>query len=174
MPSKGLAGLLSDRTTVLAVDADDLLLGGVDAAGEDARLGRRQVPLRADEAAPVDPRMQAPDEPPPHVVVSHDADGAGGRPERRDVVGGVAGAAGHDLGGVVLEDQYGRLARHPGDASVDELVGQEIADDEDVPAGEGVDERGETREVGAAVRHGRAAPLRSPGSRRRPRRASAP
>ena len=61
--------------------------------------------------------------------------------ERRDVVGRVAGAAGHHLGGVVLEDEHRRLARDAGDLAVDELVGDQIADDEHAPAREAVDER---------------------------------
>ena len=60
--------------------------------------------------------------------------------ERRDVVGGVAGAAGDDLRRVVLEDEDRRLARHAGHLAVDELVGDQIADDEHAAAREAVDE----------------------------------
>ena len=65
----------------------------------------------------------------------------GAAAERRDVVRGVAGAAGDHLGGVVLQDQHRRLARDPGHLAVDELVGDQIADDQDAAAGKAVDER---------------------------------
>ena len=61
--------------------------------------------------------------------------------ERGDVVGRVAGAAGHHLRRVVLEDQHRRLARDARDLAVDELVGDEVADDEHAAAREAVDER---------------------------------
>ena len=64
--------------------------------------------------------------------------------ERRHVVGGVAGAAGDHLGRVVLEDQHRRLARDAGDLAVDELVGDEVADDQHAAAAEPVDEREQT------------------------------
>src|SRR4029077_4536890 len=60
--------------------------------------------------------------------------------ECRHVVGRVAGAARHDLRRVVSEDQHRRLARHTRDLAVDELVGNEIADDQHTPAAEAVDE----------------------------------
>ena len=46
----------------------------------------------------------------------------------RHIVGGVAGAAGNDFRRVVLEDQYRRLARHAGDASVNEFIRDQIAE----------------------------------------------
>ena len=61
--------------------------------------------------------------------------------ERRDVVRRVACAAGDDLGGVVLENQHRRLARHAVHFAVDELVRDEIADDQHATAAEVVDER---------------------------------
>ena len=64
------------------------------------------------------------------LVVAHQADRAGARAERRDVAGGVARAAGHDLRAVVFEDQHRRFARDAGDAPVDEFVRDEIADHE--------------------------------------------
>ena len=60
--------------------------------------------------------------------------------ETGDVVRGIAGAAGHDLGRVVFEDQHRRLARHAGDAAVDELVGDQIAEDDDALAAAGRDQ----------------------------------
>ena len=49
--------------------------------------------------------------------------------ERGHVVRGVTTGARHDLGRVVFEDQHRRLARDPRDAAVDELVGDDVADD---------------------------------------------
>ena len=67
--------------------------------------------------------------------------------ERRHVVGGVAGAARHDLGGVVLEDQHRRLARHARDAAVDEFIRHDVADDGDGPAPQRADEGEELRRI---------------------------
>ena len=114
---------------------------GVDAAGEDARLDRRAVSAArttcrgrrrdAKLASSRRPSGSAPTRP----------DEAGAAAERGDVVRGVAGAAGDHLGRVVLEDQHRRFARDAGDLAVDELVGDEVADDEDAAAREAVDER---------------------------------
>ena len=59
----------------------------------------------------------------------------------RDVVGRVARPAGHHLRRVVLEDQDRRLPGDAGDLAVDELVGDDVADDEDTAVREAVDER---------------------------------
>jgi hypothetical protein len=80
--------------------------------------------------SPLDVLVQAFDHPPAHVVVAHQTDRARARAERRDVAGGVARAAGHDLRAVVFEDQYRRFARDPRDTPVDEFIRDEIADDE--------------------------------------------
>ena len=69
-----------------------------------------------------------------------DADHDGRAAERRDVAGGVAGAARHDLGRVVVEDQHRRFARHARDLAVDELVGDQVAEHGRPRAGEAVDE----------------------------------
>src|SRR3989442_9613837 len=69
-----------------------------------------------------------------------DARHAGAAAERGDVVGGVARAAWQDLGRVVLEDQHGRLARHARHFAVDELIGNQVADDQQPAAAEAVDE----------------------------------
>ena len=67
-----------------------------------------------------------------------------GPPSVGHVVGGVAGAAGHDSL-VVFEDQHGRLARHARDAAGDELVGDEVADHDDAAAAKGADQREQAR-----------------------------
>ena len=82
---------------------------------------------RADRRARCKRRQQ----PPARLVAADHADQRRAAAERGDVVGGVAGAAGHDLGRVVLEDQHRRLARDARHAAVDELVGDEVADDGD-------------------------------------------
>ena len=76
--------------------------------------------------------MRAPhqrlEQPPSGLVAPGHADEPRAAAERGDVAGGVAGAAGHDLGRVVVEDQDRRLARHARDLAVDELVDDQIAE----------------------------------------------
>src|SRR5262249_34186762 len=60
--------------------------------------------------------------------------------ERRDVVRGVAGAPGYQLGGVVFQDQHRRFARHPRHLAVDELVGNHVADNHHPAARKAVDQ----------------------------------
>ena len=93
------------------------------------------------------------EQPPSRLVVAGDADGDGVAAERGDVVGGVAGAAGHDVGRVVLEDQDRRFPRHAGDLAVDELVDEQIAEHRDADAGEVVDERQQTIAGTSGSRH---------------------
>ena len=98
------------------------------AACEDAGLHRRAVSLRAQQAPSVDvtqARVQAL----ARLVFPREAHDLRAAAERRDVVRGIAGAAGQNLRGVVLKDEDRRLARHARDAAVNELVGNEIADD---------------------------------------------
>ena len=64
--------------------------------------------------------------------------------ERSHVVCGVAGAAGDDFGGIVLENQHRRFARDPFDVAVNELVRDQITDNEDAPAREAVHEPEQT------------------------------
>ena len=70
----------------------------------------------AGHAAHVDAPPHAPRAGAGRLVAAGDADRGGAPAERRDVVGGVAGAARHDLRRVVVEDQDRRLARHARDA----------------------------------------------------------
>ena len=125
-----------------AIDAHDLLLGRVDAAGENAGLDRRldSPPAARHRRAPrggATPRAAV-------VPVRRGRPGrpADARPPRaRDVVRGVAGAARQHLGRVVFENQHRRFARHARDAAVDELVGDQIAEDTTTRGvGEAVDE----------------------------------
>ena len=83
------------------------------------------------------------------IVTPDDTDERRASAEVRNVVGGVACAARHDLGRVVLEDEHRRFARHPGDAARDELVGDEVAQYDDAAATRGGQQRQQTRpEIG--------------------------
>ena len=131
-------GGAAGRERGVAVEADDLLLGRVRAAGEDARLHRRRVgrprrrrpssamPFSRSSARSLRPCASRPSTP------------NGQRPaaEGADVVDGVGAAAQPHVGRVVLQDQDRRLAADPLDAAVDELVGHEVGEDQDAPAGE--------------------------------------
>ena len=74
------------------------------------------------------------------LVVPREADDLRAGAERRDVVRRIAGAAGHNLRRVVLKNQHRRLARHARHAAVDELVGDEIADDRNAARGECIEQ----------------------------------
>ena len=91
------------------------------------------------------------EQPAPGFVAAGDPDQARGAAERRDVARGVAGAARHDLGRVVVQDQDRRLARHARDLAVDELVGDQIAGDHDAAPGQRVDEREQPSSLARAV-----------------------
>ena len=114
----------------------------MDAAGENARLHRRAV-LRARARSAGGRRRGESSRSSRRPSASAPTRPASARAaaERRDVVRGVAGAAADDLGRVVLQDQHRRFARHAGDFAVDELVGDEVADDQHAAAREAVDER---------------------------------
>ena len=89
----------------------------------------------------LDAAMEAREQPAAFGIGADEAGEPRAAAERGDVVRGVAGAAGDHLGRVVLEDQHRRLARHARDLAVDELVGDEVADDQHAAAAEAVDER---------------------------------
>src|SRR5205807_3521769 len=54
--------------------------------------------------------------------------------------GRISCAASHHFRRVVFQDQHRRFARHARDLAVNELVGNQVADDEHAAAGEAVDE----------------------------------
>ena len=129
-----------DTGAFRAIDAHHLLLGRVDTAGEHAGLRGGGHPGQSRHAARVDTsRRERVEQAASLIVASHAAEERGTPVERGDVGGGVARAAGHDHRRVVLEDEDGRLARDPRHASVEELVGRDVADDHRAAAGEGVD-----------------------------------
>ena len=88
---------------------------------------------------------QGGNEPAPGLVAPDEPHQARAPAQGRDVVGGIAGAARHHLGGVVLEDQHGRLARHAGHAPVDELVRDQVAKDDDPAPRAGVEQAEQPR-----------------------------
>ena len=110
------------------------------AAGEDPGLHRRPVLAGAHDVPPIDAPVKARQEPAALGFGADEPRQPRTAAERGDVVRRVAGAARHHLGRVVLQDEHRRLARHAGDLAVDELVGDEVADDEHAPAREAVDE----------------------------------
>ena len=85
--------------------------------------------------------MKAREQPAAFRVGADEAGEARAPAERGDVVRGVAGPAADHLGRVVLQDEHRRLARDARDFAVDELVGDQIADDQHAAAREAVDER---------------------------------
>ncbi|MYN64167.1 MAG: hypothetical protein F4X11_03950 [Acidobacteria bacterium] len=126
-----------------AIDPHDLLAGRVPSAGENTGLDRRPITRRPQHARDVDRRPQ----PVQQLLLAgtdeaHEPDLAS---ERAGVGRRVAGAAGHDGGAVVLEDQNRGLARDAGGPPVEELVGDDVADHRDPQAGEPL---GQTDEPG--------------------------
>ena len=82
--------------------AHDLLLRGVRAAGEKARLHRRRVARLVEDALRDDPLLpEERPQPPPVLVLPDDAEGQRRAPEGADVVDGVGAAAQPDVGRVV-------------------------------------------------------------------------
>ena len=95
----------------------------------------------------IDAAVQRRHDPPSWHVAADNGDEDGPAPERRHVVGRVAGAAGNDFRGVVLEDEHGRLARDARDPAIDELVRDDVAHHDHLPVAKGLGERGELRSV---------------------------
>ena len=102
----------------------------MDAAGENARLDRRSIVLRADDLRAIDAARKLASSRRPFGIGADQPGEPRAAAERRDVVGRVARAARHHLCRVVLEDQHRRLAGYARHLAVDELVGDEIADHE--------------------------------------------
>src|SRR5688572_18520169 len=125
----------------LPVDPHDLLFHRMDAAGEDARLDGRRHLLRACKIEPYTALLQRFHQPIARIVAPRRAGKRDLAAKRRDIRRRVARAARNDHGVVVLEDEHRRLARTPREPAVDELVGDEIADDEHAGAPETIDER---------------------------------
>ena len=118
----GLAGV--------AIDPHHLLLRRMNAAGEDARLDRRAIAAGPHQAGARHRTRQHLEQPIARLVASGERHQPHRSAETGDVVRGIAGAARHDLRGVVLEDQHRRFARHARDAAINEFVGNQITEDD--------------------------------------------
>ena len=112
----------------------------MNAAGENARLDRRLVVRRPHDPVPSHTARQRREQAPAGFVAAGETDERRAAAEACGVVRGVPRAARQHLGRVVLEDQDRRLARDARDAAVDELVGEQIAENDDRGVGEAVDE----------------------------------
>src|SRR5262249_16922059 len=121
------------------IDPYDLLSSGVDAAGQDARFDRRAVPAGANDVAAVDTAMKAAQQAAAFGVRADEPEETRPAAQRGDVVGGVRRPASHHFGGVVFQDQDGRLARDARNLAIHELVRDQITDNEDAPARESLD-----------------------------------
>ncbi len=106
------SGGLRQRPTGLSIDPDQLLLGRVHAAGKNPRLDRRPVAAHALDAPSIHAAMEAGQQPPAFRVGADTADKRRASAERRHVVGGVSRSTGHDLRGVVFQNQNRRFSRH--------------------------------------------------------------
>ena len=131
MLRKRAAHIVGERPAGFAIDAHDLLLGRVHAAGENARLDRRPVVLRAHDLRAVDgPREASRAGASLRASVPTMPASARRAPSAATLLAALPAPPGNDLRGVVLEDEHRRLARDARDLAVDELVGDEVADDQ--------------------------------------------
>ena len=155
---------LGNRIAGVTVDAHDLLLGRVDAAGEDPRLDRRPIAAGPHDGRVSTPRGNAASTRRPGSSRPASATRSASPPSAATFCGGVAGAAGADVGGVVLEDEHRRLARHAGDATRHVLVGDEVAQHDDAAAARGPQQGGEAcgGRIGGSLRHAAAHRLTQP------------
>jgi hypothetical protein len=112
----------------------------MDAARENARLGRCAIAARLHDPAQVDVAAEHLEQPLAGFVGGGDADRRRPAAEGGDIFRGVPRAARDDLGRVVIEDQHRRFARDARDLAVDELVGQQIAEHRDPDSRKIVDE----------------------------------
>src|SRR5262249_47257831 len=129
-----------------------LLLRGVHAAGEDPRFHGRAIAAQADHGFAIDAAVETSHQARTLRVGADDAGDPCAPAERRDIVYRVARTAGDHFRGVVLQDQYGRFARHARHLAVNELIGDDVADDEHALAGKSVDEAQQTLPVFSLAR----------------------
>ena len=113
----------------------------MDAAGEDARLGRCAVAAGPADRAHVDVPAHDVEQTPAGLVAAGHAHRNRRAAECRDIARRIAGAAGDDVRRVVVEDEDGRLPRDAGELAVDEFVDDEVAENRDSQIGKAVDER---------------------------------
>ena len=88
----------------------------------------------------IDPPLERSQQPAACLVAAGNTDCGRTSAESGDVVRRIPRAAGHDLGGVVVEDQDGRLTRHARDLAIDELIDEKITKDRDAKSAKRVDQ----------------------------------
>jgi hypothetical protein len=113
----------------------------VNAAGEDSGFHRRPVLPRAHDVGALDAARQTGHQASALGVAADQPGETRASAQRRDVVGRVARTAGNHLGRVVFQDQHRRFPRHARDLSVDELVGDDVADHQHPAVAEALDQR---------------------------------
>src|SRR4030095_3090013 len=102
---------------------------------------------RAHDPAMIDTLVECRRQPSPGLVAPDDAREAGAAAQPRHVIRRLSAGSRNDLSGVVLENQYWRLARDTRHAAVDELVRDDVADDGDCSLLQPVYEREELRRI---------------------------
>ena len=100
-----------------------------------------RIAARADDVAAIDARGKAGEQAAPFRVGADEARQPRARRRARRRCSPRCRRRRRTSRRVVLEDEHRRLARDAGDFAVDELVGDQIADDEHAAAAEAVDER---------------------------------
>ena len=132
----------------------------MDAAGEDARLGRCAVTARPDDRPHVNVPAHDVEQTTAGLVAAGHAHRDRRAAERRDVARRVARSAGDDVRRVVVEDEDGRLPRDAGELAVDELVDDEVAEHRDAQIGKVVHERQQTAGIDGISQRGKRAASR--------------
>ena len=113
----------------------------MDASGEDTCLDGRSITPSARDMFPVHRWGQSRHQPASLGIVSDDPGETRTAAQRGDVVRRISSATCQHLGRVVLQNQHRGLARHPSHFAINELVGNDVADDENTASTEGGDER---------------------------------
>ena len=146
--------LALDFPIVLVIDACDLLIPG----GHDPQLSRGSTTGIVDEPGRPDTNpLEAGSQARRGFVRSRQADHENASAQCGNVVRDVGGAA--EAPGLLFEanDGHGRFRRNPVNATDDEMIEHQIADDDDGAAGEAGKEVGRIRHAGGVVAAGRPA-----------------
>jgi len=126
-----------------SIEADNLLPLGMNSACEDAGFGGRLVRSRDDDVADIDSETREKlDEALSFGIVADDADRNRMSTERSEIVNCVGSSAGHDLRFTVIKDKYWGFTRDSRNFAVYEHVRHEIAENDNAPAFEPVDDLG--------------------------------
>ena len=125
----------------VSIDPHNLLLGRMNAPGEDARLGRCLVTRLAQDRRSVDTRAAETSEQLfPGTVLSHQPHRHGSPTQRSDVGDSVRSPTRNHLRPIVVQDEDGSLAAYAGDTAVDVLIGNQIDDRQHFDSAESIDE----------------------------------